>query len=467
VSPGTASTGPGDALEAQDLAATYAAQLATDQSLVRQLQDVTGLSASAVRAGIAAIHVGGTALVRVTFSAGTSTKALTGLRALTAFATRPPADSSLSTVAPQLVTADESATRVAVAPGGKRSPRAAQYAAHARLVVPSASANPGPGNAYEANTLAATLTGLIPSDQPTVDGLARDLHVPLAIVKNAVSATNEQNTSLIALTFAGGSPRVAQEGATALARSVSGANPTSPNIPSGSLSIVSLPALPSAGQPLKLAIPAGIILGLALGGILMVAFARAFPRIEDEETLSALAGCAATSVSFDAVGAIDALQRRWRTLSGHNDVIVALVAPTTSQAHLTRTLAGAINTEHPEDSLGTRPTAYASVGRTIKWDLVSAAAAEPMPNATAPDANGEGGPRTRPREELTARAAGALDADGNAQRIVLECDLAVLVVSAGTKDIDVERAARVLGDYGRSPGWAVLVPRRPRRKDEA
>jgi hypothetical protein len=172
----------------------------------------------------------------------------------------------------------------------------------------------------------------------------------------------------------------------------------------------------------------------------MLTFARAFPRVDDEYALSELAGCPATQLSLDSAGSIDALLGRWSALLGHSGGMVALVATTPSQTDLTSSLADAINRGATDERPPARPSGHEEERQTR---------------------SGSGGGR------LVARAAGAPDVDGDAERVALASDLAVLIVSRGAKDVDVERAVHVLSDYGRPAAWAVLVMEPKHRQEQA
>ena len=440
VSPGTASTAPGQAGEARALATTYAAQLPADQGLLQRLRARTQLSPAALRSAIRSVQVPNTALVSVTFTAPRAALAANGIRALAGFATTPPASSSLAPVPPRLVAIDPVVAR----PGHG-------FAASATLVIPSVPPTAGPGDADQANKVAAIMTGLIPQDQPTLGAVARQLRMSPADVRAAVSAANEQNTSLIDLTFKDHSPRVAQAGAIAFARAVSGAHPASPNIPSGSMSTVSLPGQPDAGSPLKIALPAGVVLGAILGIVLMLALRRAFPRVDDERGLAEVVNCPVTALHPHDRTGIEALRTRWAGLTGARRGTVALVAATPDQEAGCRSLAETIN------AVGVSTANGAGVRNPVGALARSGLEAVAHHGIESPPASEE--VDRHPAANLVARA-GATPLGGSVDRAVLESDAAVLVVRPGTKDAEVERAASLLADFGQAPCWALLLHER-------
>jgi hypothetical protein len=460
VSPGTASTGPGQASEARALASTYPRQVAADGLLIRDISARTGLPQRSVATGLHASQPAGTALVNVRFTAPTAGSAVRGIRALTAFVADPPAASSLSVAAPRLVVTSDAATGSGTA-----------FVAGASFVIPPNSTTPGPGNADQATKDAAIFAGLIPEDHETLAAVARRLAVPAGDVMAAVSASNSQNSATIDLSYKAKSPSLAQRGATALANAVSGAHPASANIPPGSLSVVSLPPLPDAANPLKLALPAGIVLGAILGIVLMAAFERAFPRISDEEALSDAAGCPAVRLSLGQRERLVALRARWALMlpGGRGSLAVVSVVP--GEALLSEKLTDAINddrlTEAGASDVEGRPLVASADRRTDRADpsrmLVEAGARSRL-DGTSEETLGvpadwgahTSAPGSR-GDEILARAAFTPGCDGTTERIVLQSDLAILVVGEGARMSDVERTVKFLEDFGRSPVWAVLM----------
>src|SRR5579862_5166941 len=175
VSPGTTSTGPGEAIEARDLAATYAGQITRDESLLTRVAHDTGMSFASVKRSVAARQLTNTALVAVTFTAPTKKEAVVGIRAVSTFASNPPADSSLSVV---------SARRVTITKSPQRR-RTGGYSARVMFVIPSTPASSGPGDGDQADKVATILTGLIPEDQSTLSAVARQLHMSFGAVQDA------------------------------------------------------------------------------------------------------------------------------------------------------------------------------------------------------------------------------------------------------------------------------------------
>jgi hypothetical protein len=461
VSPGTASTGPGQASEARALASTYARQVAADGLLLRDISARTGVPRGAVATGLHAAQPSGTALVNVRFTASTPSTAVRGIKALTAFVANPPAASSLSVAAPRLVATSERAT----ASGNG-------FVAGASFVIPPNSATPGPGNADQATKDAAIFAGLIPEDQETLAAVGRQIAVPAGEVMAAVSASNSQNSATIDLSYKATSPSLAQRGAIALAHAVSGAHPASANIPAGSLSIVSVPPVPDAANPLKLALPAGIVLGAILGIVLMAAFDRAFPRINDEEALSEVAGCPAVLLSLGQRERLDALRARWALMVPGGRGTLAVVSVATAQAALSERLADAINGDVLADAGGSdaarEPFVTTAGRRTDRAEpsrfLVETGARSRLDGTSeetlgVPTDWGVQAYASETRgEEILARAALTPGFDGSTERIVLQSDLAILAVGQGARVSDVERTVKFLEDFGRPPAWAVLMP---------
>jgi hypothetical protein len=276
------------------------------------------------------------------------------------------------------------------------------------------SATSGPGNGDQANAVAAILTGLIPQDQATIRFVAKQLGISYTATKQAISASNEQSTSLIDLSFRAGSGRLAQDGAIAFARAVSGRRPVSPNIPRATLSIVSLPPLPPTPNKFVPALPIGIVFGILLGAILMVGVGRSRPAVFDPESLSELAGCP-SSVYGDESEILEATLRL--LVRGQTGPLGLTVVPATKAVERSAVLVAEWMMEFDDTLLGPSLTATPT----------------PVPTGA-----------------------------GSAELTVALSDVVVLVVGKGTRDAAIRRTLRILRDYDRAPAWALLRPQRRR-----
>jgi capsular polysaccharide biosynthesis protein len=171
------------------------------------------------------------------------------------------------------------------------------YSAQATLVVQSGSGRSGPGNANDANALAITYSALLPTDSVIVGSAARTLGVSPTTLSHHLSVSVETGTAVMLLKYSAPTVAAAVRGAQTVARAAAGAAPPSAAIPAGSLVVVQLPTTASiAGSLHKVGLPLGILLGLVVGAILVIAVERADPRLDTAEQLAAVCGCPATSV---------------------------------------------------------------------------------------------------------------------------------------------------------------------------
>ncbi|MHB1585401.1 MAG: YveK family protein, partial [Acidimicrobiales bacterium] len=171
------------------------------------------------------------------------------------------------------------------------------YSAQSTLVVQSGSGKAGPGNANDAAALAVTYSTLLPTDSTIVDSAARSLGVSPSTVSHHLSVSVVTGTAVMLLKYSAPTAAEAQRGARTVAQIAAGAAPPSAAIPTGSLVVVQLPTSASiAGSLHKVGLPLGIVLGLAVGAILVIAVERADPRLDTAEQLASVGDCPATAV---------------------------------------------------------------------------------------------------------------------------------------------------------------------------
>ena len=119
------------------------------------------------------------------------------------------------------------------------------------------------------------------------------------MVESNISATNDFNTTIERPLFSDRYPAVALKGARFLAESVSGPAPVSAQIAPRSLTIVRLPSqVTSQAMGTKSVVVLGAILGALLGVVLLLAWERSDPRIDDLETLRAEIHCPTRPLSM-------------------------------------------------------------------------------------------------------------------------------------------------------------------------
>lgn len=184
---------------------------------------------------------------------------------------------------------------VAGAAGGhlEAARRAPSYTAEATLVVQSGASALGPGSANDAAALAITDATYIPTDQAVVRTTASLLGVPGTAVSGHFTMTAETGTAVMALSYSAPTAAEAIRGASTVARVVA----LGVGAPSGSVRIVRLPTTATHGSSLeKDIVPIGAVLGLVIGLIIVLAVERADPRLEDDRTVSDVAGCPTCTV---------------------------------------------------------------------------------------------------------------------------------------------------------------------------
>jgi capsular polysaccharide biosynthesis protein len=297
--------------------------------------------------------------------------------------------------------------------------RAPTYSAEGVAVVAANRVTPD-----QAIGLAVTDAALIPKDAAVARSVARALHTTTKDVQNRLSVFNDPTTALLRVEYRGTSARNAQSGAATVLRSIAGSQPVTGNIAPNSIQIVRLPTPPAPSRGVATLFAIGVILGLALGSLLLAAWERADPRIDDLDELAAAVASPATS--FDAISdaAAAALLERWRELAGRPPTSVALVPAT----------------EGLEGSLGdlacVLELADENTTVVLQTELQSS-----LP------AGGE-----------TSLFVGGVPGGRNAgEGVALGCNLTVLVVERGTPRMELRRVLEVLRRFGVHPAWSILV----------
>jgi len=184
---------------------------------------------------------------------------------------------------------------VAGAAGGhfEAAHRVSSYTAGATLVVQSGASARGPGSANDAAALAITDATYIPTDQSVIQATSSLLGVPGSAVSGHFTMTAETGTAVMALSYSAPTAAEAVRGATTVARVVA----LGVGVPSGSVRIVRLPTTATHGSSIeKDIVPIGAVLGLVIGLIIVLAVERADPRLEDDRTVSDVAGCPTCTV---------------------------------------------------------------------------------------------------------------------------------------------------------------------------
>lgn len=388
--------------QASRLAATYAQIVPNDRGIVQRVAARVSLSRAEVRRRLSAGEARSTPVLRVRFVAATERDAVRG------------ADAAA------MALARDRATTTAIAPGSVELVRAARQArrtpggrwrSEAVVVVSAGSATATPGDAGEANALARTYATLIPEDRRILRRVGAVAGVSAADVGDRIGAVNEFDTSVLRLRFRDDHPGVAVDGIRALALAVTGERPATPRIAPRSIRTVDVDDRAERDTVVSdNLIPVAAVLGVLLGLVILVAWDRADPRVDDLQTLSGETFCPASDLDALTADAARALVERWRTLVDARPVRVALVPA------------------------GRRAEAAAAFA-AARLEELAVPAGDRFEPAYAP-----GGP-----------SAG--------ERLALSADLPVLVVVRGTRVAELRRTVSVLEQFGTPPRWALLVSR--------
>jgi capsular polysaccharide biosynthesis protein len=176
-----------------------------------------------------------------------------------------------------------------------RSSQTPMYSASAQLNVSSGGGPNGPGPANDANAAALTDASIIPADQSTMARVSQLTGVPQRQVTMSVSAAVVAGTSIIEVSYKAKTANEAVAGVNAVARVLNNGSPDSA-IPKQSLVVVELAtSAPKVGSIHAVGIPLGIILGLFVGALAVLAIERADPRVDGVEDLARITGTAASA----------------------------------------------------------------------------------------------------------------------------------------------------------------------------
>jgi capsular polysaccharide biosynthesis protein len=285
--------------------------------------------------------------------------------------------------------------------------RPISYTAESIVVVTSGASRLGPGAANDAMALARTYAGAIPVDAKILEKVSAAVDRPQAAVERGISVGNDTGTSLLRLDYTDDDRAKAVAGAAALVRAVRG-SPRTSAIGRGSVRVVRVAdsAVRQAGDTGR-ALPVGAVLGLVLALLLMVAWERSDPRVDDDGDLRAAFEGPVSELRQLSPAAVGALRDRWRILAGGG----------------------------PTPTIALIPTARRS--RRAAARIAEQLGGEPGFLAAGPPGEADAG-------ELAA----------------VRSDLVVLISRPGTPVEAVRRAQAALEQFDRAPAWAVLVSRR-------
>ncbi|MBV9604679.1 MAG: hypothetical protein JO027_06220 [Solirubrobacterales bacterium] len=440
----TSASGPvaGGNPNASNLAATYSGALPNDTTL----QSYLAKTAHVKPIGAITAPPSKGSVVTLQFFASTRKAAVAGARAIArGLSASKPASSVVSPGTlkvvqdPSVATPNPAAAAAAAsgtAPATPQPPSQADpYMAQVVLIVPADAGGPSIGiNPSDADKLATTYAGIIPSDDTLLRDVGKAVGQSPAQVAQNLTVVNTQNTSILQISFKATDPRVATEGARSAASLLAGASPVAAGIVPSSLQIISLPSpvAPAATTQKSRTVAIGAVLGLILGIVLLVAWERSDPRVTDARSLSNQFGCPATPADRLSVDAAHAMLERWASLTDHVPARVAILpadgASVQEADEVTRLLArSGHGVRYVDARTGALP---ASLTNGHEYDGDESVV---LVHAAPPGMGGEA--------------------------VALNCDLTVVVVRSGARNAEVRRMSEELANFGLVPAWALLTPR--------
>ncbi|MEO5574602.1 MAG: Wzz/FepE/Etk N-terminal domain-containing protein [Gaiellaceae bacterium] len=411
----------GNVDQAAKLASTYAQLIPSDDAVLAAIGTELGIGSQSVAARLSVANDPGRSLLRLQFLGLDSAEAVRGAEvAAQSVVGGDPVSENLEPDSITLVRLPATATLTGETPF--------THLAVAVVLVPARAARTGPGNAGEASNLATTYADLIPEDRVILASVAEELDLDPEAVRRNTAVNHDFDTSILRLSFTDPDPELALAGARILAESVTGPEPVSPRIAPRSLALVHLPtaARSEAMSPAKVAV-LGLVLGLALGIVVLLAWERADGRIDDVKTLSEEAGCAASALGKASKESIAALLDRWSGLVERSPARIALLPVSRSSEDAA---AGAAERLVQGGFLTKRPVGWAAGG-----------------SAT-------------PQPQVILEVGGMPGSVAAGESLALSSDLIVLVAVQGTRIADLRETLAVLEQFGSTPVWALLAPTR-------
>jgi hypothetical protein len=295
-------------------------------------------------------------------------------------------------------------------------------------IVPAGASEEGPGNATQATQLAQTYVEAIPEDGAVIAYIAKQIGRSEDEVADGITVVGNPATSVLRLQYEDTDRGRALKADQALLDSVTGRKPRGESVAPRSLNVVHDPLIlrETAGAT-SAAIPVGVILGLALGLVLVVAWERSDPRIDGPSELAEAASTPATALGDVAPGNIDALLERWRRLpgNGHGPQVVGLLAATTRSEDLVRPAANEL------------ARMSASSGQLLRVG----------------NSGGDSG------EGLVIITGGVPGGPSAGEAVAADASVVVVAVERGARAAELRGTLSVLEQFGATPAWALLVKR--------
>jgi hypothetical protein len=329
--------------------------------------------------------------------------------------------------------------------------RSADAVAESVLVVGSGASRGDPGHANEAERLASTYSHLIPQDAGVLAAVARRTKTSVSTVEERIAVKSEQPpNAILRVRYTGPESAEALAGVQAVASAVSGPRPASRVIPSRAVLIARPAHLITEGARASSAVPIAAVLGLCLGVILLLAFERADPRVDDVQSVRAVLRTPASSLGGTSSQEAEALMDRWRSMVAPAEARVALIpaAPDDEEratgvaAHLAEVA------ERRGQSLSMDVPRFGNDVGPL-WEF-----GEASPQHLHGTQSAKNG---KPAAGMTL----VLVSSPHRSRIPTigesDANLVVLVAAHGTRIADLRHVVALLGEFGIVPDWTLLV----------
>jgi hypothetical protein len=368
------------------------------------------------------------------------------------------------------------------------------YTASSWVIADANTGSRGPGRAFDASRLALSYASSLSEDDQLINYIARSIDKPRDEVDDNFSTLNQTDTSVLRLRYSDEDRDVATLAARAAAEGAVGSQPVATSVTPGTLALVKLASEPEkSSNILALGAGVGALLGLGLGFILMLAWERADPRLDDPADVQALTGIPATRVDDLTPNRAAALLERWLTLADRADARIAVV-PTSKTEGIVDQVASWLYGLHldgpelaPPTTNGTGPEqdtvqteAYAQPpaeqpqeeeagGWRSRWHRPATAPEQapfdPLrdletqtPTVVAPERRQTDQPDAIPHGERITLVAGGPGGSATAPEVeALRSDLIVMLVQSGAKSREVLDLVNTLEQFGRRPAWTMMI----------
>jgi hypothetical protein len=326
VASGAIDNGPGRADQAGFLAPDYAGVIPQDDSIIRAVSSELGVDA---RGRISAVSHRNSSIIRLGFRANDPRTAIAGARAVAA-AVSGPGPRTEAIIPHSIVTVRE--------PTQARREGGGEFTSQAIVTVKSGGPS-GPGYGDQVTKYAPSYASAIPDDARVLAFVARRLGTSVDSVQKDSTVKNDKDTAVLRMRYKASSDSKARAGAQAFADAVTGPTPVAASVPPSALTLVRVGDGKSPSVDPAVVLPVGVLLGLCLAVILLLALERADPRLDDADRLEDELNCPVLAIEEVTPNLAGALLDRWRVLAPGDHPTIALIPVSPRLESATATLA--------------------------------------------------------------------------------------------------------------------------------